>query len=71
MKNNQLDKNKKEDHPETTGKLPVLTPDGKKENRDVKEEETPDADQHAVTPKQPLYEDKTEAYYRKKQQPKR
>ena len=72
MKNNHLHNHKKnqpetEEQPDTTGKLPVLTPEGKQEHRDVKEEETPDAEQLPVTPKQPLYEDKTETYYKEKQ----
>jgi hypothetical protein len=78
MESNQLHKKKTtapvtDEHPETAGKLPVLTPDGKKEKRDVQEEEVeaPYADEQPLTPKQPLYEDKTETYYRKKQQPKR
>jgi hypothetical protein len=50
-------------HPETADKLPVLTPDGKKQNRDEVEKETPDAEQQEISPKQPLYEDKTEAYH--------
>ena len=46
---------------------PELTPSARKAIRKELDVETPAADQHKTSPAQPLYEDKTEVYFRTKQ----
>ena len=75
MKNNRSYSNDKSDQPSSDvshpkDKAPLLNPDGQNEYRDERNEGTPDAEEQEITPKQPLYQDKTEAYYLKKKQKK-
>ncbi len=58
------------EHPDQDGKVPLLTPEGQTVHKEERNEETPEAEEQETTPKQPLYEDKTEAYYLKKNQKK-
>lgn len=49
-------------------KVPLLTPEGQNVTRAERDEDPPAAGHQKTTPKQPLYEDKTERYYLKKKQ---